>query len=168
MTKNTTNKTSKIMVGALVAAAALAVSGAGFAANVPAWMGRIQADTCVKMRLGMLNFDDCAPGSTNYGNVPISVNNDAAGVSVHASFTATNNGSESGCYDDNNCGRVWALNSDGSTYGTTSWACVETRNGQTKRGSMDALTVPQSGYAWIELKGTHSNGCGSKIKAVQY
>ncbi len=168
MSNNTTNKASKIMVGALVAGAALAFSGAGLAANVPAWMGRIQADSCVKTMGWTLSFDSCSSGSYYYGNVPISVNNDGSDVSVSASFTASNQGSESGCYDDTSCGRTWAMTSSGASAGATAWACVETRNGYTERGSMSPITIPKSGYASVELRGIHSSGCGNRIKAVTY
>jgi len=168
MNKNPTNRTKKIILGTLAAGAALAFSGAALAANVPAWMARIQADACVATAGYQLSFDVCPHDRFHYGNVPLSVNAGTSDVSVTPSFTASNQGSESGCYDDTSCGRLMTSSSTGSFYHVGAFSCVKTRSGYTSSGPMGTGVVPRGGYAGIELRGYHSNGCGNRIKAIQY
>lgn len=168
MNNDTKKNKSKLVRGVLAAVGVLGFSSAAVAANVPAWMGRIQADSCVTTAGYTLSFDTCPHNRFHYANVPLSVNAGTSDVAVSASFVGSNQGDESGCYDDDSCARLLTLSATGVFTHTGAWACDEARTGIPAQATLGTGTVPRGGYAGIELRGYHSNGCGNRIKAIRY
>ncbi len=160
-------KTTMFNKKALFVTTGLLVAGTASAAHqVPAWMGRIQATSCMSMDLGRLGMKNCSQGVTAYANIPMDVSA-TSDTTFNPKFSSYTNGNQSGCYDSKACGRMLTYYSNGTVKSAGTWVC---NNGGSKDLSVGAATVPGGGFANVEVKGTKngSNSCSVYFHRISY